>query len=154
MIEAYQNLDNVTFRDLYEEYPEFNIQTSFERNLLRENEIIIFHFPLIWFGIPPLLKLWIDEVFDIRWFRNKIEERPLDKKDVYIVASAESAYQSFKQDGHEQFDAGIYLNSLIESIRICNMTFKGLITINNIEKLSDEESENYFRELRNIVTTS
>lgn len=30
-------------------------------------DTIIFHFPMIWFGMPPLLKLWIDEVFDMKW---------------------------------------------------------------------------------------
>jgi len=66
LLECYQAMENITFRDLYQDYPDFHIQPFRERKRIVEYDRIIFHFPIIWFGLPPLLKLWIDEVFDMR----------------------------------------------------------------------------------------
>lgn len=58
----YREFKNVTFRDLYDIYPEFMIDVEREQELLLENDIIIFHHPIYWYSCPPILKQWIDLV--------------------------------------------------------------------------------------------
>ena len=43
LVDAVQNLDGVTFRDLYELYPDFNIQVAKEQQLLLDHDVIVFH---------------------------------------------------------------------------------------------------------------
>ncbi len=47
---------DITFQDLYELYPDFNIDVEAEKKLLSEHEIIIFMHPFYWYSCPPLLK--------------------------------------------------------------------------------------------------
>lgn len=57
----------ITFHDLYELYPDFNIDIQREQQLLIEHDIIIWHHPFYWYNVPPLLKQWIDIVLTFGW---------------------------------------------------------------------------------------
>ena len=67
MIEAVQGLENVTFHDLYEEYPDFHINEPREHDLLDQHDVIVFQHPLYWYTCPSLLTEWIDLVFSPGW---------------------------------------------------------------------------------------
>lgn len=151
LVQAYRGWENVTFRDLYEDYPDFNILYMYERDHLKEYQSIIFHFPLVWFGIPPLLQLWIEEVFDRRWLYELKDENPLKDKRAYIVVSAGDKPSGYSIGDPNKFDARPYLKSLTESIKMNQMTLEGLITVDNTNQLSTEELEKYSTEVKNIV---
>ena len=57
----------VTFHDLYERYPDFDIDVDFEKQLLKRHEVIIWHHPFYWYSCPPLMKQWIDLVLEFGW---------------------------------------------------------------------------------------
>ena len=67
LIKEVENIENVTFHDLYEEYPDFYIDIKREQKLLTENDIIIFHHPMYWYSIPAQLKQWEDLVMEHNW---------------------------------------------------------------------------------------
>ena len=48
--------DNVKFHDLYENYPDFNIDVEKEQKLLLDHDVIVWHHPLYWYSSPPILK--------------------------------------------------------------------------------------------------
>ena len=52
----------ITFNDLYEEYPDFKIDTNREQDLILNHDIIIWQHPLYWYSCPALLKQWMDMV--------------------------------------------------------------------------------------------
>ena len=58
-----QKEENVTINNLYAEYPDFKIDVQKEQELLLENDVIIFQFPLYWLSSPALLKEWFDRTF-------------------------------------------------------------------------------------------
>ena len=62
LIRIYSEFKNVTFRDLYDTYPEFMIDVDKEQELLLEHDIIIFQHPIYWYSCPPILKQWMDLV--------------------------------------------------------------------------------------------
>lgn len=59
--------ENIKFHDLYELYPEFNINIKYEQELLQEYDIIIWQHPMYWYSCPPILKQWIDMVLEYNW---------------------------------------------------------------------------------------
>ena len=97
LIKAYEDVENLTFKDLYEEFPDFHIPTFRERKRIRNYERLIFHFPLIWFSIPPLLKLWIDEVFDMTWTMKT--DHPLQNKDAVIIVTIGGKEENYTANG-------------------------------------------------------
>ncbi len=75
-----------TSRDLYQEYPDFNIDVQKEQELLLSHDRIIFQFPLYWYATPPLLKKWLDDVlaFD---FAYGTKGDKLKGKDMQLIVS-------------------------------------------------------------------
>ena len=67
LIEGVRKLKNVTFNDLYEEYPDFQIDLKREQQLLLEHDRIIWHHPLYWYSVPALMKEWFDIVLEYGW---------------------------------------------------------------------------------------
>jgi glutathione-regulated potassium-efflux system ancillary protein KefG len=67
LVEQIPVSDQLTFHDLYEKYPDFNIDVEYEKKLLLEHDIIIWHHPFYWYSCPPLLKQWIDMVLEFGW---------------------------------------------------------------------------------------
>lgn len=142
LIRAYQEVGNVSFRDLYEEYPDFNILLYRERKRLPVYDKIVFHMPLIWFGMPPLLKLWIDEVFDTDWLNHS--HSPLNGMRAYIVVTAGGSEQSFSSKGIFESRIKDFMSPLIECLKINNMKLEKFIAIHNADKLSTDELGGYY----------
>ena len=67
LIRAVENIDNITLHDLYEEYPDFDVDIKREQKLLTEHEVIILHHPFYWYSTPALLKQWEDLVLEHGW---------------------------------------------------------------------------------------
>lgn len=80
VLDRVSNIPNVTVTDLYETYPDFHLNTEREKSLVLANDVVFLQHPFLWYSMPPLLKLWFDEVFELGLsygdggtaFRNKI----------------------------------------------------------------------------------
>jgi len=138
LLECYGDLENVTFRDLYEDYPDFHIQPFRERKRIVEYQRIIFHFPIIWFGLPPLLKLWIDEVFDMRWI-TETGLNILSGKDALIVTSVGGRELNYAPDGKFKTTIEELLSGLKVSLQVNNIDLKKIHVIYNDDNLSEDE---------------
>jgi glutathione-regulated potassium-efflux system ancillary protein KefG len=57
----------VTFNDLYEHYPDFDVDVEREQELMVAHDVVVFHHPLYWYSVPALLKQWIDLVLEHGW---------------------------------------------------------------------------------------
>ena len=122
-----------------------------ERFHLDKYNSIIFHFPLIWFGIPPLLQLWLDEVFDRKWLYELKDKSPLKGKKAYIITSIIDKPSDFDDADSTPFDAEPMLKSLIETIKVNQMTLEGILTVDNTKQLSVQELENYYLTVKDIA---
>ena len=67
LVKSIPDLPEITFHDLYEKYPDFNIDIEHEKKLLVEHQVIIWQHPFYWYSAPPLLKQWIDLVLEFGW---------------------------------------------------------------------------------------
>lgn len=138
LLKCYDDLDNVTFRDLYQDYPDFHIQPFRERKRIVEYDRIIFHFPIIWFGLPPLLKLWIDEVFDMRWISEN-ELNILSGKDALIITTVGGKESNYTIEGKYKTGVEELLSGLRVSLDVNNIELKKLHIIYNADDLNEKE---------------
>lgn len=62
-------IKNITteVRNIYELYPDENINIKAEQYALLRSDRIVFQFPMYWYSIPPLMKKWFDLVFEHGW---------------------------------------------------------------------------------------
>lgn len=85
-----------TSRDLYAEYPDFQINVEKEQALLLEHDRVVLQFPFYWYSMPPLLKKWLDDVLT-HDFAYGAKGDKLKGKDMQLVVSV---------GGREKFYSG------------------------------------------------
>lgn len=64
---AAAGLPGVLVRDLYELYPDFDVDGPAERALLEHARVAVFLHPIRWYGMPSLMKEWMDVVLIPGW---------------------------------------------------------------------------------------
>jgi len=64
---AVENLEGITFHDLYASYPDFLIDVTHEQKLCAGHDIIVFQHPFYWYSTPALIKEWFDLVLEHDW---------------------------------------------------------------------------------------
>ncbi len=57
----------VEIRKLCELYPDYQFDIKAEQAALEKADVIIFQYPMHWYGLPGLLKLYIDKVMEHGW---------------------------------------------------------------------------------------
>ncbi|WP_369789016.1 glutathione-regulated potassium-efflux system oxidoreductase KefF [Rouxiella sp. WC2420] len=67
LLQEIKDLPDVKIRSLYDLYPDFTIDIKAEQKAVEEADLIIFQHPMQWYGLPPLVKLWIDKVLEHGW---------------------------------------------------------------------------------------
>jgi len=67
LLEVVTDLSNVTLDDLYERYPDFDVDVKTEQHLLETHDVILLQHPFYWYSVPALLKQWIDLVLTHGW---------------------------------------------------------------------------------------
>ncbi len=149
LIKTYEGVENVVFKDLYEDYPDFHIPAFRERKRIREFERLVFHFPLIWFSVPPLLKLWIDEVFDMTW--NLEINHPLQNKDAIIIVTIGGKEENYTPDGLYKTTIEELLKSLTLSLKVNQIEVKELMAIHNADDLTKKELQEISKNMRQIL---
>ena len=67
LVQAVQGLAGVTFHDLYEAYPDYDIDVPREQALLTAHDVLVLQHPFYWYSVPPLVKQWFDLVLEHGW---------------------------------------------------------------------------------------
>ena len=58
---------NLEIRNIYDLYPEYKIDVKAEQDALLRHQTIIFQYPIYWYNMPAILKLWFDSVFEYQF---------------------------------------------------------------------------------------
>lgn len=99
----------VMVRDLYALYPDYFIDVAAERAALADAALVVWLHPVHWYSMPPMLKLWLDEVFGFGWAYGP-GGRALAGKDLWLACSTGGPAASYRPDGYNRyfFDAFLY----------------------------------------------
>ena len=110
----------VQVRDLYALYPDYFIDVATEQALLREAQLVVWLHPVHWYAMPPLLKLWLDEVFAFGWAYGP-GGRALAGKDLWLVASTGGPQESYQPDGYNRYFFDAFLHPCEQTAALCGM---------------------------------
>ncbi|WP_297332333.1 NAD(P)H-dependent oxidoreductase [Flavobacterium sp.] len=113
---------NITFHDLYQEYPEFDIDMKREQELLLLHDIIIWQHPMYWYSCPPLLKQWIDIVLEHGWAYGR-EGKALKDKILMQVITTGGRRENYSPTGRDRFTIMQLLEPFNQTAKVCNMTY-------------------------------
>ncbi len=108
--------------DLYAHYPDYLIDLGAERARLREVQLLVWVHPIHWYGMPPLLKLWIDEVFTFGWAYGPGGEA-LRGRDLWLVTSTGGPEASYRHDGYNRYPFDAFLPPFEQTAALVGMRF-------------------------------
>lgn len=113
---------DITFHDLYEHYPGFNIPITREQQLLLAHDVILWQHPLYWYSCPPLLKQWIDLVLTHGWAYGP-GGNALAGKAVANVITTGGTRTAYTPEGHHQFTLSEFLRPFQRTTTLCHMQY-------------------------------
>lgn len=118
--EAVDGLNGVTVRRLYDLYPYFHIDVAQEQKLLVNHDLIVFQHPFLWYSMPPLLKMWMDEVWQSGWAYGPGGDKLKGKRFLLSITTGggEEAYSS---QGRNRFSLETLLSPLNQTVHLCQM---------------------------------
>ena len=110
----------VQVRDLYALYPDYLIDVAAEQALLTKARALVWLHPVHWYSMPPLLKLWLDEVFSFGWAYGP-GGRALVGKDLWLVASTGGPESSYRPDGYNRYFFDAFLHPSEQTAALVGM---------------------------------
>lgn len=134
--------NHITFHDLYEEYPEFDIDVKREQALLEKHDIIIWHHPMYWYSCPPLLKQWIDMVLEYDWAYGK-NGNALKGKSIFQVITTGGTKENYCATGRDRFTIPELLEPFNQTAKVCKMNYLSPFVVHGTHKMNDEEAANH-----------
>lgn len=151
LIKIYEDHPDFHLKDLYEQFPDLHIPAFRERKRIANYDRFVFHFPLIWFGMPPLLRLWMDEVSDSHWL-DGTEPNPFKDKEIYILVTSRNKEESFCNHGKYCYTVEELISGLLVTLKIFKANIKGIFTVFEAEQLSvaqlQEQGEKFLELLK------
>lgn len=128
----------ITFHDLYEMYPDFNIDVAYEQKLVSEHQIIIWHHPFFWYSGPPLLKQWIDLVLDFGWAYGP-GGNALEGKLIFNTITSGGPREVYSAEGYNRFTINQLLTPFNQTAFLCKMNYLPPFALQGTHRISAEE---------------
>jgi glutathione-regulated potassium-efflux system ancillary protein KefG len=142
--------------DLYQLYPDFNIDIEAEQQLLRNTDLIVWQHPVYWYSIPPLLKQWIDLVFTFGWAYGK-NGNALQGKYLLQCMSSGGKQEAYQTGGRNMHTLREFMAPHEQTARLCQLTYLPPFAVHGTHALStteiNEHADNWVRILKDLSET-
>ena len=125
-------------RDLYALYPDYLIDIAVEQAALKAARLVVWQQPVRWYSMPPLLKLWLDDVLTFGWAYGPGGDA-LRGKDLWLVASTGGAEDSYRPDGYNRYFFDAFLPPYEQTAALCGMRFLPPLVLHGAHKASEAD---------------
>lgn len=142
LIEGLDKLEGVTFHDLYQVYPEIDIDARFEQELLEQHDIIIFHHPFFWYSTPPILKEWQDLVLEHGWAYGS-KGNALKGKLFFNVMTTGGRGEAYTEQGYNNFTIRQLLAPIEQTFNLCKMIVLPPFVIHGTHSITAAQTNHY-----------
>ncbi len=137
-VDANTSASRIVVRDLYALYPDYLIDVQAERSLLGTAQLVVWQHPIHWYGMPPLMKLWLDEVLGFGWAYGP-GGHALAGKQLWLVASTGSPEEAYHPSGHNRYFFDAFLPPYEQTATLCGMRFLAPLLLHGAHRVSDTE---------------
>jgi glutathione-regulated potassium-efflux system ancillary protein KefF len=128
----------VAVRDLYRLYPDYLIDVPAEQEALAQARLVVWQHPIHWYGPPPLMKLWFDDVLSFRWAYGP-GGHALQGKDVWLVASTGGSQASYRPERYNRYFFDAFLPPYEQTAVLCGMRFLPPLVLHGAHRVTEAE---------------
>jgi len=138
LVRAVTDLSGVTVHDLYEAYPEYDIDVPREQELLRAHDVIVFQHPFFWYSTPAILKEWLDLVLEHRWAYGR-GGTALHGKRLLSAVTTGGREVAYSREGHNRFTMREMLVPIEQTARLCGMDWLPPFVVHGTHGMEPDE---------------
>ncbi len=138
LLDGVETLPGVTLRDLYENYPDFNIDTARERELLASHDAIVWHFPFYLYSAPALLKQWMDWVLEHGWAHGT-QTLALKGKMALVALTLGGTRSTYGPGRYHRFTLREFLVPFEQTAGLCRMTWIPPFAVHGTYLLTEDQ---------------
>ncbi len=129
---------SVVVRDLYSLYPDYLIDVAAEQALLTQASLVVWQHPIHWYSMPPLMKLWVDEVLAFGWAYGP-GGTALRGKDLWLVATTGGPEESYHPESYNRYFFDAFLPPYEQTAALCGMRFLPPLLLHGAHRASDAQ---------------
>lgn len=130
LLSAIEDLKFVDRRALYDLYPDFDIDADDERRRLEKVELIVLQHPVYWYSMPPLLKMWIDEVFSLGWAYGENGTALAGKRMQWVTTTGADS-RAYAPDGPHGHPFEVFTAPMRQTALFCGMEWLEPIVVHD-----------------------
>lgn len=138
LVRAVSDLPGVTFHDLYEAYPDFDVDIAREQALLTAHDVVVLQHPFYWYSVPPLVKQWFDLVLQHGWAYGSTGTA-LRGKVFQSVISTGGRAESYGAESFNHYSIHSFLSPVEATARLCGMHWAAPFLVTGSHAISDEQ---------------
>lgn len=137
--DLHNNVADIEIRNIHQLYPNYQIDVKEEQSALLRHDLIILQYPMYWFNMPAILKIWFDEVFTYQFAYGSKGDKLKNKK-LLVSLTVGQPEQNFQENNHDlMYD---FLRAVKRSAEYAKMTYIEPIILYGISTVSGcSESE-------------
>ena len=151
LIEVPRQLPGVTVRDLYELYPDFEVDVAAEQAVLAAHDTIVLQHPLYWYSLPPLLRQWQDLVLTYGWAYGTHGTALVGKRLMHVL-SAGGGQEAYQADGRNRFPLEVFLRPCEQTAVLCGMTWLPPWVVYGTHALSEAQIDERAAGYRDVLS--
>jgi len=152
LLKIARNLKDVTVNDLYENYPEFDIDAEREKTILVNHDIIIWQHPFYWYSAPAIIKQWQDIVLEHGWAYGR-KGHALEGKKALNVFSSGGSEEAYQDGGYNKYPIHQYLRPFERTAELCRMSYWPPFWIPGVHRMDLPGIQQYAGQYKNMLTS-
>lgn len=150
LVNGLEYLDNITFHDLYEAYPELDIDIDAEQKLAEAHDCIVFMHPMYWYSSPAIFKEWQDLVLEYGWAYGK-EGNALTGKYFFTAITTGAAALAFNPGEFQEHTVPEFLLPFRQMARLCSMITLPPFVVYGTHSTTKERLRTAQRDFHNVL---
>jgi glutathione-regulated potassium-efflux system ancillary protein KefF len=128
----------VAVHDIYARYADYFIDVAAEQQALLKARLVVWLHPVHWYSMPPLMKLWLDEVFAFGWAYGPDGEA-LRGRDLWLVASTGGPEEAYRPDGYNRYFFDAFLHPYEQTAALVGMRWLPPLVLHGAHRITDTE---------------
>jgi len=150
LIEGVRDLEGVTFHDLYEAYPDLDIDVAREQDLLVAHDVIVLHHPFFWYSTPAILKEWQDLVLEHGWAYGS-GGVALEGKCMINAVTTGGGEAAYCAEGQNRFTVRQLLAPIEQTARLCRMEYLAPFVVHGSLGMTSDQAGAHARDYRRLI---
>jgi glutathione-regulated potassium-efflux system ancillary protein KefF len=134
---AARSLPRCEVRDLFALHPDYFIDVAAEQAALARARLVVWLHPVHWYSMPPLMKLWLDEVLAFGWAYGP-GGRALAGKDLWLVCSTGGPASSYRPEAYNRYPFEAFLPPYDQTAALCGLRMLPPLVLHGAHRVADD----------------